>query len=190
MHDIRGLALDTVINTSLISQQHNVDYCCAADHLSLHTGSNWLLIFMSLLNSLYKLSKLLSKYSGPQQCSLWTELRENWVSSKIKTRQCMLPLKSDDLLFSLFFSFTAWYALVLSFPHLEFGGGPPPWCLQIAVVTACLGKSAGIYIFIPSFNDRWGYLNKLCWEIHQESDRPRKRKKKTPLSLIYHCMDV
>lgn len=175
MHDIRGLALGTVINTSLISQQHNVDRCYAADHLSLNTGSKLLLIFILLLNSIYKVSKLLSQYSGPQQCSLWTELGENWVPSKIKTRLCMLPLKIDDLLFSLFFSFTAWHALMLtlSFSHLKFGGGPPPWCLQIAVVTACLGNGAGIYIFIPGSNDRWGYLNKLGWEIHQESDRPR-----------------
>lgn len=173
MHDIRGLASDTVIIVPLISQQHNVDCCYTADHMPLNTGSKWLLIFILLLNSIYKKSNLISQYSGLQQCSLWIELDENCISSETKTRLCMLPLKNDYWLFFLFFSFTAWYALMHSFFHLKFGGGPPTWSLQIAVVTACLGNSAGIYIFILASNDRWGYLNKLCWEIHQESDRPR-----------------
>lgn len=179
MRDTRG---STVINMSLISQQHNVDCCYAADHLSLKNGSKWLLKFIWLLNSVYKVSKLLNQYSEPQQCSFWTELGENWVSLKIKTR--VRPLKIDDLLFSLFFSFTAWCALMLFFSLFKFGGGPTPWCLQIAIITACLGNCARIYIFIPGSNDRWDYLNTLCWEIHQESDRPRKRKKKDVVPIV------
>lgn len=60
MHDIRDLARDTVINTSLISQQHNVDCCYGADHLSLNTDSKWIIVNLLLLISIDKANKLLS----------------------------------------------------------------------------------------------------------------------------------
>lgn len=66
MHDIRDLAWDTVINTSLISQQHNVDCCYVADHLSLNTDSKWIIVNLLLLISIDKANKLLSLYGELQ----------------------------------------------------------------------------------------------------------------------------
>lgn len=66
MHDIRDLAWDTAINTSLISQQHNVDCRYVADHLSLNTGSKWIIVNLLLLNSIHKVNKLLRLYGELQ----------------------------------------------------------------------------------------------------------------------------